>query len=188
MGRNWGWAITEIGGIGDLRVGQARLQSIVTGGAELLLGRRHSTRALVLGVTIDTPAAGLLKALATARWKPANPVGSPARLQQTRAIGDMLVRILRVAGHAGIVAHGHEGLHVAGLAIAAEVLVREAEVARGPCQVAVNPCRSARILVQRERLVQSPTTRSAPPGTPATSARQSPRLTCACRAAASAAV
>lgn len=107
----------------------------------------------MLGVTIDTPACRAVERAGHGPLHGGHAMRSAPRLEQAALVADVIVRVLGVAGQAGGVGHRDESLRVAGLAIAAKVLVRDAERAGRPGLVGVEAIGAPRLFLHRQRLV-----------------------------------
>ena len=130
----------KIRGIFELGIGEPRIERGMAIGAECLRSRCHFSSTLMLGMAIDTAASrvvkgGLEQALdPLAKAQPFLRTGDPCRI-------GMAVRIVLVACEASLVRYGLELVHMTGLTIAGEALVRDAQGSARPHLVGMESCR-----------------------------------------------
>ena len=125
----------KIAGVAKLGIDQPLVQSTVTIGAELLPGRLHLRRPLMLGMAVGTgPRPRLAKAMRDGLQQPfAQRRGSPCACQP---IGHRVIMGGFVACQATAITHRLKRFNVAGLARIFETMMAGAERAGAPAAVA----------------------------------------------------
>jgi hypothetical protein len=120
-----GVRLAEVAGVAERSVRQPRVERAVAVGAEALAGRLHPPGAIMLGVTVGAGTrAGFVERVGDLPLHRIAPAHRPAgdRLARRRGV----VRNIRVAGQAGLVAHRDERFGVTRLALVLEPVVGRA--------------------------------------------------------------
>ena len=116
-------------------VGQPAIHVGMTIGAETLRRSGHRTRALMLGMTIDTAPGGAVKGSGDAQLGGAESVGLSARPAEAVRRG-MVVRVV-MTGDTGGIPNRDERLDMAGLAIAGEAVMGATQWPARPALIGV---------------------------------------------------